>query len=145
MITIVETMRALSDLIEGVFGDAPTSKDITKGFDRPCTYLQATGIDTEKTGEMRHDTFAFQIIRSAERTDLGYLNLLEAQAKLTEALEKPVVVEEFFLLYPENVSFELRRNEMVLLTSFSVDNFQVLPPEDAEAETMETLHLSRKD
>lgn len=145
MITIVETIRAVSDLIEQIFGEAPTSKDITQGFDRPCTYLQVTNVETEKTGEARHDTFSFQVIRFAERTDVGYLGLLEDQGKLAETLEKPVVVEEFFFLYPEDVSFELRRDEMVLLTSFSVDNFQVLPEDDAGAETMETLNLRRKE
>lgn len=145
MVTIVETLRAMSNLIEQVFDEAPTTKDITKGFTRPCTYLQVTNAETEKTGEARHDTFSFQVIRFAERTDVGYLGLLEDQGKLAEALEKPVVVEEFFFLYPEDVSFELRRDEMVLLTSFSVQNFQVLPEEDAGAETMETLNLSRKE
>lgn len=145
MITIVETMRAVSALIERVFSEPPTSKDITQGFPRPCTYLQVTGIETEKSGGMRHDQFTFQIIRFSTRTDRGYLDLLEFQAKLAETLEGPIPVEDVFFLYPENVSFELRRDEMVLLTSFSVDNFQVLPPEDTEAETMETLHLSRKD
>lgn len=145
MVTIVETIRAVSDVLETVFGDAPTTKDITRGFDRPCTYLQMTNAETEKTGDARHDTYMFQIIRFAERTDVGYLSLLEDQGKLAEALEKPVVVEEFFFLYPENVSFELRRDEMVLLTSFSVDNFQVLPDEDTGAETMETLNLRRKE
>lgn len=145
MVTIVETIRAVSDVLETVFGDAPTTKDITRGFDRPCTYLQMTNAETEKTGDARHDTYMFQIIRFAERTDVGYLSLLEDQGKLAEALEKPVVVEEFFFLYPENVSFELRRDEMVLLTSFSVQNFQVLPEEDAGAEDMETLNLSRKE
>lgn len=145
MVTIVETIRAVSDVLETVFGDAPTTKDITRGFDRPCTYLQMTNAETEKTGDARHDTYTFQIIRFAERTDVGYLSLLEDQGKLAEALEKPVVVEEFFFLYPENVSFVLRRDEMVLLTSFSVDNFQVLPEEAADAETMETLNLSRKE
>ena len=143
MVTIVETLRAVSNLIERVFDEAPTTKDITKGFTRPCTYLQVTNAETEKTGEARHDTFSFQVIRFAERTDVGYLSLLEDQGKLAEALEKPVVVEEF--LYPEDVSFELRRDEMVLLTSFSVQNFQVLPEEDAGAETMETLNLRRKE
>lgn len=145
MVTIVETMRAVSDLLETVFGEAPTTKDITRGFDRPCTYLQVTNVETEKTGEARHDTFSFQVIRFAERTDMGYLSLLEDQGKLAEALEKTVEVEDFFFLFPENVSFELRRDEMLLLTSFSVDNFQVLPEEDAGAETMETLNLSRKE
>lgn len=145
MITIVETIRAVSDMIEQFFGEAPTSKDITKGFDRPCTYVQPTGIETERSGGLRHDTYSLQIIRFAERRGMGYQELLKYQGVLTDALERPIAAEEFFFLYPENVSFELRRDEMVLLCSFSVQNIQELPEDDADAEPMETLNLRRKD
>lgn len=145
MITIVETIRAVSDLIEQIFGEAPTSKDITKGFDRPCTYVQPAWIETERSGGLRHDTYRLQIIRFAERSYMGYQELLKYQGMLTDALERPIVVEEFFFLYPENVSFELRRDEMVLLCEFSVQNIQTLPEDDAGAETMETLNLRRKE
>lgn len=145
MITIVETIRAVSDMIEQIFCEAPTSKDITKGFTRPCTYLQPTGIETERSGGLRHDTYSLQIIRFAERSYMGYQELLKYQGMLTDALENPVFVSESFALYPENVSFELRRDEMVLLCEFSVQNIQELPEEDAEAEIMETLNLRRKD
>lgn len=145
MVTIVETIRAVSDVLETVFGDAPTTKDITRGFDRPCTYIQPIGIETERSGGLRHDTYSLQIIRFAERSYMGYQDLLKYQGMLTDALERPIAVEEFFLLYPENVSFELRRDEMVLLCEFSVQNIQELPEDDADAETMETLNLRRKD
>lgn len=145
MITIVETIRAVSDLIEQIFGEVPTSKDITKGYDRPCTYVQPTGIETERSGGLRHDTYSLQIIRFAEKSYIGYQDLLKYQVALTDALENPVFVSEYFALYPENVSFELRRDEMVLLCEFSVQNIQELPEDDAGVETMETLNLRRKD
>lgn len=145
MITIVETIRAVSDMIEQIFGEAPTSKDITQGFDRPCTYVQPIGIETERSGGLRHDTYSLQIIRFAERSYMGYQELLKYQGILTDALERPIAAEEFFFLYPENVSFELRRDEMVLLCSFSVQNIQELPEDGADMETMETLNLRRKD
>ena len=76
---------------------------------------------------------------------MGYQDLLEYQIALTDALEQPISVSESFALYPENVSFSLRRDEMVLLCEFSVQNIQALTEEDADAETMETLNLRRKD
>lgn len=144
MITIVETIRAVSDLLERMFGAPPTTKDITEGFDRPCTYLQPIGLETAREGDLRHDTIRLQIICFGERTDRGYLALLQQQSLLGAALEDPIPVTEGFALYPENVEFSLRRDEMVLLTEFALQNFQVLPA-DAAAETMETLHLNRKD
>lgn len=145
MITIVETIRAVSDMIEQIFSEAPTSKDITKGYDRPCTYVQPTVIETELFGGLRHDTYSLQIIRFAEKSYIGYQDLLKYQVALTDALENPVFVSESFALYPENVSFELRRDEMVLLCEFSVQNIQELPEDGADMETMETLNLRRKD
>lgn len=145
MITIIDTIRAVSDLIEQFFDEAPTSKDITQGFDRPCTYVQPIGIETERSGGLRHDTYSLQIIRFAEKSYLGYQDLLKYQIELTDALEHPIPVSESFALYPENVSFSLRRDEMVLLCEFSVQNIQELPEDDADAEPMETLNLRRKD
>ena len=92
MITIIDTIRAVSDLMEQIFDEAPTSKDITQGFDRPCTYVQPTGIETERSGGLRHDTYSLQIIRFAERSYLGYQDLLEYQIALTDALEQPISV-----------------------------------------------------
>lgn len=145
MITIIDTIRAVSDLIEQIFSEAPTSKDIAKGFDRPCTYIQPIGIETERSGGLRHDTYSLQIIRFAEESYLGYQDLLKYQIAMTDALEHPIPVTESFVLFPENVSFSLRRDEMVLLCEFSVQNIQALPEEDADAEIMETLNLRRKD
>lgn len=144
MITIVETIRAVSDLIERLFGEPPTTKDITEGFARPCTYLQPVGLETAREGDLRHDTIQLQIICFGDRTDRGYLSLLQQQSLLGATLEEPIPVAEGFSLYPEDVTFSLRRDEMVLLTEFTLQNFQALPV-DADAETMETLTLRRKD
>ena len=145
MITIIDTIRAVSALVEHLFGEPPTTKDITEGFTRPCTYVQPTILDTAVEGGLRHDSFTVEIIRFAQRTRKGSLELLEYQAKLTEALEHPIPVEESFVLYPEEVDFELRRDEMILITFFSVENFQLLPDADADAETMELLNLNGKE
>lgn len=147
MVTIVDTIRAVSGFVERTFGEPPTTKDITEGFTRPCTYVQPVIMQTEPSGGMRHDMYQIQIIRFASRSSEGYLELLEYQETLTEALEKPIPLdgEAFFVLYPENVDFELRRDEMVLITEFTADNFQLRPAEDADAEAMETLNLNGKD
>lgn len=145
MITLIDTIRGISDWIEGLFGEPPTTKDITEGFTRPCTYVQPAAMTTGREGGMHHDTFGFDIIRFASRTRAGYLELLEYQGKLTEALEGPIPVDEDFSLYPQDVEFELRRDEMTLIASFDVENFQLLPEEGAGEDYMEILTLSRKD
>lgn len=61
------------------------------------------------------------------------------------ALEQPIPVQDLFVLYPEDVSFDLRRDDMVLITSITLDNFQVLPPADADVEEMDTLILNGEE
>ena len=143
MITIVDTIRALSALIETLFGEPPTTKDITEGFTVPCTYIQPNYMDTSREGEMQHDTYELEIIRMAEHTKQGYLSLLEWEATLALALQEPVVVENEFFLYPDEVSFEIEREDMLLRTTLTVETYQ-LRKED-EADMMETLNVSRKD
>ena len=96
-------------------------------------------------GGLRHDTYTMDVIRFATRTRSGWLELLEWQAKLTAALEQPIPVQDLFVLYPEDVSFDLRRDDMVLITSITLDNFQVLPPADADVEEMDTLILNGEE
>ena len=40
MIGLTNCIRAVSAIVETTFGEPPTTKDITEGFDRPCTYVQ---------------------------------------------------------------------------------------------------------
>ena len=46
MTDIVDVIRAVSELVERVFGAPPITKDITEGFDLPCTYVQPTLMQT---------------------------------------------------------------------------------------------------
>ena len=144
MNTMIDVIRAVSGLVEQVFGDPPTTKDITEGFDRPCTYVQPTLMQTSLEGGLRHDSYSIEIIRFGPRTRDGWLDLLEAQASLAETLENPIPISSTFFLYPEEVNFDLRRDEMTLITSFDVDIFQIRTEADATKEFMEELTI-RKD
>ena len=144
MNTMINVIRAVSGLVEQVFGAPPTTKDITEGFNRPCTYVQPTLMQTSLEGGLRHDSYSVEIIRFGPRTRDGWLGLLEAQASLAETLENPIPIGSTFFLYPEEVDFDLRRNEMTLITSFDVDIFQIRPETDVTKEFMEELTI-RKD
>ena len=144
MITIVDTIRALSDLVETLFGEAPTTKDITEGFDRPCTYIQPVDIQSDRTETLRHDVYAMELIRFATRSHQGWAELLHAQEVLAEALSRPIPVSGAFSIYPQDVSFSLRREDMVLLCSFTLENIQALEA-DQDKDWMETATLRRKD
>lgn len=144
MRTIVDSIRAVSGMVEALFGEPPTSKDIHEGFTRPCTYVQPVALQAENSGDLRMDTFEIQIIRLSERSEVGYLDLLRCQSALREALEEPIPVSEGFCLYPEDVSFDINRQDMALVASFTVTNAQLKPDTGAE-EYMGDLEISRKD
>lgn len=126
MRTIIDTIRAVSDWTEGLFGEPPTTKDIHEGFTRPCTYIQPVMMQAGGAG-LAEDTFAIQVIRLAEHSRTGYLELLRDQAALRAALDEPIPVSESFYLYPEDVSFDLDRGDMALVTSFTLENVQERP------------------
>ena len=142
-ISIIDTIRGLSGLIESLFGEPPTTKDITEGFTRPTTYIQPVYSETSREGEMQHDTHELELIRFGERTRAGYLSLLEWEAKLAEALQEPVVVEEQFFLYPDEIEFMLDRDDMTLTVTLTVETYQLRDEE--QAPTMESLTINRKD
>lgn len=145
MTTITDVIRAVSGMVERLFGEPPTSKDITEGFGRPCTYVHTTGTDVDRPGDMRHDLTHLQIVRFAERSYMGWSELLRYQEALTMALLEPIPVDDMFYLYPEDVSIDLRRDEMAMFADFSVENFQLLPDADADEPEMENVILTRKD
>lgn len=145
MITITDVIRAVSGMVERLFGEPPTSNDITEGFERPCTYVHTTGTDVDRPGDMRHDVIHLQVVRFAERSYMGWAELLRYQEALTMALLEPIPVDGMFYLYPEDVSIDLRRDEMAMLADFSVENFQLLPDADADEQEMENVILTRKE
>lgn len=126
MIGIIDTIRGLSEWIEENFGEPPTTKDLLEGFDRPCTYIQPVEMSTSKESQLRVDEYTIEIIRFSEQSYDGYLELLDYQEKFTDLLEQPVPVSDSFLLYPEEVTFELDREDMALLVSFDVQNIQLV-------------------
>lgn len=143
MITIIDTIRGISGWIEDHFGEPPTTKDIQEGFDRPCTYVQPVEMTTSREGELRVDEFTIEVTRFAEKTYEGYLELLQYQAQFTELLEAPIPVSDSFLLYPENVEFEMDRDDMYLVVSFDLNNIQD-SKDVITAPNMEVLELKER-
>lgn len=146
MRTIKDVIRAVSGLVERTFGAPPTTKDIREGFDRPCAYVQPVLIQAEGGGPVLEDTFGLEIIYLAPRRESGYLQLLDYQGKLREVLSGPVPVSEGFFLYPEDVGFRLDREDMALVTGFTLHNVQLRPdPEDEGVEDMKELEINMKE
>lgn len=143
MITIVDVVRAVSRTVEAVFGAPPVTKDLKEGFARPCTKLSLLYSDVSREGALRHETAELELVRFAARTDRGWIDLLRAQAALTEALERPIRVDEQFHLVAEEVDFDPVREDMALYCTFSVEWFQEAPAgEEENPSLMDTLEIN---
>ena len=143
MITIVEVIRAVSRTAEAVFGAPPVTKDLREGFARPCTKLSLLDTQVTREGKLRHETAQLELVRFAARTDRGWIDLLRAQAVLTEALERPIRVDEQFHLVAEEVDFDPVREDMALYCTFSVEWYQEAPDgEEENPNLMDTLDIN---
>lgn len=146
MITLIDTIRGISECIEETFGEAPVTKDVQEGFDRPCTFVEPVDLATSLESELRADEITIEITRFSEFSYKGYLELLEYQNTLSGLLLKPIPVSETFYLYPEDVEFELDRNDMFLVCSFSLNNIQLIEADEdvITVPTMEELELEKE-
>lgn len=145
MITAVDIIRALSDLIETVTGEPPTTKDVTEGFDRPSTWIRPLDIQPEAARGLQRDLLDMEIVYYAPRSWEGWKTLLKVQADLTAALREPVPVSDTFAIYPEDLDFVPSREDMTLVCTFSLENYQLLPPSDATMPVMEHLDVTGED
>ena len=140
MITAVDVIRAFSGLLEATLGDPPVTKDVIEKADRPCSYLRPTSLERERVGDLYHDTVDLEISYFAPFSHRGYLDLIQTQNALTEALSREVEVEEAFHLLPEEIDFTPYREDMVLVGTFTVEYFQAAETSAAQ-ETMDILVL----
>lgn len=145
MRTVIDVIRALSGVIEDVTGSAPTTKDVTENFDRPSTFIRPLILAPEAARGLQRDYLEMEIVYYAPDGRKGWIRLLEVQAALAEALTRPVAVSETFALYPEELEFVPSREDMTLTCTFSLENYQLLPPEDADLAPMDDLVLGTED
>jgi len=141
MITIVEVMKAVSGMAEGLFGAPPVTKDIREGFPRPCTYLSLLSSRTAREGGLRHDTADLELVRFAARTDQGWIDLLRAQAALTEALDRPIRVSDGFSVLAEEIDFDPVREDMALYCTFSVEWYQLRDEDEDPAGSGDPMEI----
>lgn len=141
MITVIEVIKALSGVVESVTGSPPTTKDVTEGFDRPSTWIRPITIQPEMAHELQRDYLQMEIVYFATRSWMGWRELLHVQAGLAAILTRPVMVNEDFAIYPENIEFEPSREDMTLVCTFDLENYQLIPPTQDELDAPDMEHL----
>lgn len=142
MVTITDVVKCVSGVCESVFGAAPITRDEREPT-RPFSVVNVEGQTRGKIGELRRDTFEIAIYRFAENNDrIGWANLLTAKEALANALDGYLTVKTGFLVYPEDVSMELYREDMSLECTFSLTLVQEVPEPAVGVLNMAELEVS---
>ena len=117
-------------MIEGLFGAPPSTKDRVEGIPRPFTRLTPYDETLERVGGLRHETYYLEVVRYGASTAEGWLQLLRDHKALTEALERPTLVTEGFHILPDDIDFDIEREDMTLTVTFAVELYQEAPEDD---------------
>lgn len=144
MIGLTEVIAAVSGMIEAVFHAPPATKDRVEGIPRPFTRLTPYDATAERVGGLRHETYYLEIVRYGASTAEGWLQLLRDHKALTEALEGPTLVAEGFHILPDDIDFDIEREDMTLTVTFAVELYQEAPEDDwrgGSDKNMDTLEL----
>lgn len=144
MIYTSDIIKGLSEAIELAFGSPPTTKDIRKGFERPCTYLDMVSLSVGREALLQHSSYAFELIYFSEDSRKGYIDLLKAQKKMQELFANPIRISDTFLIYAEEVEFDFDRDEMFIVCQFEIEIFQKINDfaDDSSDENMEVLSIN---
>lgn len=139
---LIDTIRAVSALVERTLGEPPTTKDIEEGLKRPCTFVQPYNIISTSTESIRAESCKIDIIRFAEQSYKGYLSLLQAQAALADALSAPIPTQDGDYIDPGELETTINRPDMYLVISFHVQSIAIMQLEET-AELMDTLQIDQ--
>ena len=137
MLSVVDTIRALSELIAQNFPNYPVhDRDIAEGFERPSYFLDIS--------ESRSETVTASYIK--EETDLllyffaedrysGFLELLDMKNNLVNLLSKPLEIgteEETAHVIFNSINAVVTKDDKTLTCSFTSELIQKMEVDEGE-------------
>lgn len=116
--------------------------DFEKEIPRPCAVVECDSIQSDTAASFLRDTIVkMTVYIFAEKTHRGYIELLNEQQKLQDALNVPFLVEKGFYFFADSYDFEIEKKDMVLVCVFDVLLRQEVE-DTGTYETMEELETS---
>lgn len=141
MITIIDIIKAVTETMETAFPDVEVmNKDISKGYPRPCLYIDVEGGSDSTVGAMMEQTHTLSVYYFAESIEKGFLDLLKVRNEFTTILDGRINVIEDFYIYPDNITYDISRLDMALKVSFDVQTVQ--DREESEEDYVEELEIN---
>lgn len=146
MLTVIDVIRALSELIESKYPDYPiVDMDITEDYPRPSYFIDVDDIETSWTANdyIKESSNLKIIFFAAERYE-GFLELLDMKNNLTVLFDDPLYVtnghEEYYVSLL-NTASDIYKTDKVLEFTLRADLIQKVERQETEP-YMEDLNVN---
>lgn len=147
MLSVIDIIRALSELIENNYPDYPViDMDVTEDYPRPGYFIDVDDVQTSwVANDYIKESSKLNIIFFAEDRYSGFLDLLDMKNNLTMLFDEPLLVEnednQYYVSLLETTS-DLFKNDKVLTFSVTADLIQKVERKDATDSYMENLETN---
>lgn len=147
MLSVIDIIRALSELIENNYPDYPViDMDVTEDYPRPGYFIDIDDVQTSwVANDYIKESSKLNIIFFAEDRYSGFLDLLDMKNNLTMLFDEPLLVEnedtQYYVSLLETTS-DLFKNDKVLTFSVTVDLIQKVERKEATYSYMENLETN---
>lgn len=146
MLSVIDVIRALSELIESKYPDYPiVDMDITEDYPRPSYFIDVDDIETSWTANdyIKESSNLKIIFFAAERYE-GFLELLDMKNNLTVLFDDPLYVtngrEEYYVSLL-NTASDIYKTDKVLEFTVRADLIQKVERQETEP-YMEDLNVN---
>lgn len=147
MLSVIDIIRALSELIENNYPDYPViDMDVTEDYPRPGYFIDVDDVQTAwVANDYIKESSKLNIIFFAEDRYSGFLDLLDMKNNLTMLFDEPLLVEnedtQYYVSLLETTS-DLFKNDKVLTFSVTADLIQKVERKEATDSYMENLETN---
>lgn len=137
----IETIKALSVALETELGVPVIDKDIRKGFERPCLFVEVVKINSDLQCEIEHELQDFTIFYFGKSRDEGYLDLLKKKRVIQKVLQSGLLTDSGSTPDIKTLEWEFDRLDMFLGCKFQIEDSGEFVMDD-ESEMMDTLEIN---
>lgn len=123
IISVIDVIRALSELIEKEYPDYPVvDYDVEEDFPRPSYFINVENVHTEWVAtDYIQESSDLEITFFAPNRYEGFLELLDMKNNLTMLFNEPLQITDTFFVTLLETQSELFKNDKVLTFSFTAN------------------------
>lgn len=123
MISVIDVIRALSELIEKEYPSYPVvDYDVDENYPRPSYFINVENVHTEWVAtDYIQESSDLEITFFAENRYEGFLELLDMKNNLTKLFNEPLQITDNFYVTLLETTSEIFKQDKVLTFSFTAN------------------------